>query len=242
MGSTRAPLPAPPLASGNGAVALGNAVELAGRMQAMANAAMMHALLSLAQTTGDKRAAQAARLAFRTRIDGFARALAALKDGDPERGIDAHTVALLDAALWQRSDHRAVANRFVAQAYFVDTILDVPGRADPKEVMDLAALCAGPLEETLDSVIAGVTALLAERSGDRDAAMTTSRDLTRKTVTDLRDLTRRIRLIAVNASIEAARAGDAGRGFNAIALEIKTLSDRAQTAVDQINDGLAHLE
>ena len=46
------------------------------------------------------------------------------------------------------------------------------------------------------------------------------------------------RLLSLNASIEAAKAGDEGRGFAVVAAEIRKLSDQSKAAASEINDVL----
>ena len=48
-------------------------------------------------------------------------------------------------------------------------------------------------------------------------------------------------LLAINASIEAARAGDSGRGFAVVAEEIKMLSDQSEQSESKIRDIISSL-
>lgn len=50
----------------------------------------------------------------------------------------------------------------------------------------------------------------------------------------VQDLADQSNLLAVNASIEAARAGDRGKGFSVVAHEIKSLADQSKEATQQV--------
>ncbi len=53
-------------------------------------------------------------------------------------------------------------------------------------------------------------------------------------IATVQDLADQSNLLAVNASIEAARAGDQGKGFAVVAHEIKTLADQSRDATEQV--------
>jgi len=55
-------------------------------------------------------------------------------------------------------------------------------------------------------------------------------------VDTVQDLADQSNLLAVNASLEAARAGDAGRGFSVVATEIKNLADQSRKATERVRE------
>lgn len=52
----------------------------------------------------------------------------------------------------------------------------------------------------------------------------------------IQDIAENIGILSVNASIEAARAGNSGRGFHVISEEVKKLSTQTNTILEKMND------
>ena len=51
-------------------------------------------------------------------------------------------------------------------------------------------------------------------------------------------IVRKIRLLSLNAAIEAARSGDAGHGFSVVAQEVKALAEQASSAAAEFSEGV----
>jgi methyl-accepting chemotaxis protein len=168
---------------------------------------------------------------------------------------------LLDAVLpvWQRhvatvrTDSEEAIEELIAGFSNLLTQFDAAGfntLARPDESasqasLNLLTLCQrelGPVVACLESVIDGKARLLGHiRSLAADVAEL--RDL----AGEVGQIAAQTNILAINASIEAARAGDAGRGFGVIAAEVRRLSlssadigKRIGSRMQQVSDSMGN--
>lgn len=61
-------------------------------------------------------------------------------------------------------------------------------------------------------------------------------------ITTVNDLAEQSNLLSVNASIEAAKAGEQGKGFTVVAQEVKSLAEQSKQAVAQVRSILSEIQ
>ncbi|MDA3734042.1 methyl-accepting chemotaxis protein [Niameybacter massiliensis] len=82
---------------------------------------------------------------------------------------------------------------------------------------------------------------LAEETVNNMNLLTEKSNTIVKIINTIENISKQINLLALNASIEASRAGEAGRGFVVVAQGIKNLSSQTEEATAQINEYINEL-
>ena len=103
------------------------------------------------------------------------------------------------------------------------------GRVGRKAV-DEAVAAMGQVRSQVET-IAGRILALAEQAQAIGEIISTVNDISEQT-----------HMLALNASIEASRAGEHGRGFAVVAAEVKALADQSKRATLQVRQMLGHIQ
>ena len=116
--------------------------------------------------------------------------------------------------------------------------------ADAADAAQVASNEAQAGKQVVDDTVKGIQQLAQTVNDSAESINQLQQDTNEVNVVldVIRGVAEQTNLLALNAAIEAARAGEHGRGFAVVADEVRNLASRTQQSTEEINQMLEHLK
>ena len=113
-----------------------------------------------------------------------------------------------------------------------------------KDMAIEAQMAASDAMHVIDQTVAGMTRIAesSKKSTEMMQALSLSSAQIGKITQIITEVTKQTNLIALNASVEAVRAGDKGKGFAVVAYEIQKLAERTGKSTLEINELITKMQ
>lgn len=150
-----------------------------------------------------------------------------IQDGLVARGVNVSADADMDASEFLRN--------------LAETVSDIP--CADSAVSASAAEKIAQAEEIVDGTIKRINTLAKTFESVNKIAEDTAAEVasTKGTVKVIQDIALNTKILGFNASIEASRAKESGKGFGVIAQEVRNLAETSKASADKIEKTMQHI-
>ncbi|GAA5316276.1 MAG: hypothetical protein AseanaTS_14800 [Candidatus Pelagadaptatus aseana] len=152
--------------------------------------------------------------------------------------------------------HNDVNQKALLQTRYSQSVMEamLTMSEQTRDVADQAAMIADQLKQGDESVntcqntmmaTSGVVSELSEHMEDAETVLTELKQETDQIgsiVEAINSIAEQTNLLALNAAIEAARAGEQGRGFAVVADEVRSLASRTRESTDEVRGMLERVQ